>query len=479
MFALVLALTTALAPARPTNAASAQSVVDTAIARMGGAAALRSINTARYELVTQWLRTSFDSRPFNDLPGYEVHSELRDYRALIWRNVRRFRRDSAWSESVDLVVDTIAARHTSQQQGVASRSGVVDGWSPLNVAYIDERRELFAITPERLVILLRDAADLRAGSDTVIAGVAHDRVLATIDGYPFTVFFKKSTGLLSLARYRADESNDFGLAPWGPGPIEVWYSSWRGVPTSKVYIPGQWDIVRAGRPYKRMTVVGTTYNVAIPPDSVTLPPTVRAAYLANERRPMGDIPLDSAKLVAGGRLASFGSPAGPLAAIKVSGKWWLVEPGNLPLNAERAAQWLAAHDAGAKVAGAILTTGNPAGGSAWIARQNLPIYAGPATAAATRVSLTAYGAPLNTVHAVSAPTWIGAANAAAGAVVVEPMDFMNTSSSLIVYSPSEKWLYATASLGPNERAYLTRRIKERGWDVTRIGTPANLEGVAP
>ena len=113
-----------------------------------------------------------------------------------------------------------------------------------------------------------------------------------------------------------------------------------------------------------MTVVGTTYNVAIPPDSVTLPPTVRAAYLANERRPMGDIPLDSAKLVAGGRLASFGSPAGPLAAIKVSGKWWLVEPGNLPLNAERAAQWLAAHDAGAKVAGAILTTGNPAGGSA-------------------------------------------------------------------------------------------------------------------
>lgn len=479
--ALALTLTLGAALPRPRAAAPdpAQAIVDTAIARMGGAVALRGIKTARYELITQWLTTSFSTRPFSDAPGYEVHSDLRDYDAKIWRNVRRFRRDGSWLENVDLVVDTVAARHTTQPQGVASRSGVVDGWSPLNVAYIDERRELFALTPERLVIQLRDARDLRSGRDTSIGGLPHSSVSATIDGYPFVVYFRKSTGLPTVARYRADEANDFGLAPWGPGPIEVWYSSWRGLRAGGVIIPMQWDIVRAGLPYKRMSVIAAEYNVPVAPDSVTLPSSVRAAYLANERHPMGDIPLDSAKIIGGGRVASFGSPAGPRAAVKIAGAWWLIEPGNLPLNAQRAAEWLATHDDGAHVGGGILTGANPAGGSAWLATQHLPLYVAPAAAVATDVSLGNYGAPRATVHRVQSTTSFGAAAGSPQAAVLEPMDFMNTQGALVIYVPSMRWLYTPTPLGVNERVYLARRIKERGWAVDRIATPANLEGVAP
>ncbi len=120
----------------------------------------------------------------------------------------------------DLVVDTIAARHTTEPQGVAARGAPVDGWSPLNSAYVDERRELFALTPDRLLLALRDAPDLRSLPDTVVAGSAHAAVHATVEGFPMTAFFRRSDGVLSLARYIADESNDFGLAPWGPGKLK-------------------------------------------------------------------------------------------------------------------------------------------------------------------------------------------------------------------------------------------------------------------
>lgn len=48
------------AQAKPAaRAIAALAVVDTAIARMGGLASLRAIHTVRYDMVTQWLATSF------------------------------------------------------------------------------------------------------------------------------------------------------------------------------------------------------------------------------------------------------------------------------------------------------------------------------------------------------------------------------------------------------------------------------------
>lgn len=58
--------------------AHAVAVVDTAIARAGGDSALRAIHTVRYDMVTQWLSTSYDARPFQDAPGYEMHRDLRN-----------------------------------------------------------------------------------------------------------------------------------------------------------------------------------------------------------------------------------------------------------------------------------------------------------------------------------------------------------------------------------------------------------------
>src|SRR5690349_22993053 len=96
-------------------------VLDTAIARMGGADSLRAIQRARFEMLTQWQRTAFDARPYADQPSYEVHSELRDYTIDAWRNSRRFGFAANAMQIADVVRDSVAIRRSpGGPGGVAS-----------------------------------------------------------------------------------------------------------------------------------------------------------------------------------------------------------------------------------------------------------------------------------------------------------------------------------------------------------------------
>lgn len=463
---------------RPAPPAAA--VVDTAIARMGGAVALRQVHTAKYEIISQWLATTLDARPFQDAPQYELQTEWRDYDARIWRNIRRFPVGDSFSQITDLVVDTVAARvGAPSAPGIATPAGIVDGWAPLSMAYIDERREAFAFAPERVLLLARDAADLRAGPDTTIAGIPHAVVHATLDGYPSTVFVRRTDGFLAMVRYRADESNDFGLAPWGPMQVEEWYSRWRYDARSHIAFPQQWDIRRVGAPYKRMTVSAVTFNAPLPADSLVLGASVRASYLAHARRPMADLPIDTARFAASGRLVIFSTFGAPGAAVKVGRSWLLIEPGNLPLSAERASAWILAHDPGASVLGGVIGGVTPSGGAAWLARQGLPLYIAPAGVASVPLSLRNYGAPVTTTHLVTKGQWVRSAGGARDSVWIEPIDLPNAPHTLVLYVPSMRWAYSSKIAGPAELERVAARARERGWRVERIGTPASPDGTPP
>lgn len=459
--------------------ARANAIVDTAIARMGGMEVLRGIRTARYSMVTQWLATNFEARPFQDVLGYEMSTDMRDYVTRTWHNVRRFPNGLVWSESTDLVVDTVAARYSAKPSpSVANVGTPVGNWTALDVAYVDERRELFAFTPDRLVLLLHDAPDLRTRADTVIAGVPQSVVSATIDGFPTTAFFRSSDGFLTMARYHADESNDFGLAPWGPMDVEVWYSRWTYDPSAHVRSPSEWDVVRVGKPYKRMTVLSVAFNPALPADSLVLSDTIRSEYLAHGRRPMADLPLERAHLASNGRIALFATPGAPITAVKIGAAWVLVEPGNLPLNAERASSWLAAHDSGNKVVGAIMGTASPAGGASWVARQGLPVYVALPGAKSDSISFRNYGAPLNALHTVTHGQWISFPGAARDSLWAEPIDVPNLQNALLLYAPSIHWAYSSAISEPVQMTMVAERLRARGWPVDVVGSPRAPEGIA-
>lgn len=460
--------------------ATAAGIVDTAIARMGGLSVLQGINTARYHMALQWLNPNFDSRPYRDAPGYEFDTDYRDYGARIWRNTRRFPNGGDWQVYLDLVVDTVAARQGPDlSRGIPTPAGVVDGWAPLDIAYIDERRELFALTPDRLLLALKNAHDLASRADTLIGGIRHVAVSGTVEGYPMTAFFRQTDGMLALARYHADESNDYGLAPWGPMDVEVWYSVWQRGGSGRVYMPFQWDVVRVGRPYKRITVLDVAFDSTMSADSLTLSASVRDAYLKFARKPMADLPLDSARLSADGRIALFNTPGAPRAAVKMGTEWFLLEPGNLPLNAERAAAWLAEHDKGSHVGGAVIGREWPSGGAAWVARSKLPIYLAPSDAQGLRTSLANFGAPATSMRVVSAGRWIRFTSAPRDSAWVEPIDVPSATRALLMYVPSMKWVYSSGLTGKLDQEFVARLIAERRWSVERIGTLQNPAGAPP
>lgn len=451
---------------------------------MGGLATLQGIKTARYHLAIQWLNPNFDSQPYRDAPSYEFDTDYRDYGARLWRNTRRFARGADWLEYLDLVVDTVAARQgPNLTKSIPTPAGVVDGWAPLDIAYIDERRELFALTPDRLVLALEDAPDLTSRADTLIGGIRHLVVSGTVEGYPMTAFFRQTDGMLALARYHADESNDFGLAPWGPMDVDVWYSVWQRDDSGHVYLPHQWDIARIGRAYKRITVLNVDFGATMSPDSLTLSDAVRDAYLKFARKPMADLPLDSARISADGRVALFNTPGAPRAAVKIGAEWLLLEPGNLPLNAERAAAWLAEHDKGSRVAGAVVSREWPMGGADWVARAKLPIYLAPSDAQGLRKSLSNFGAPSTSMHVVDAGMWIRTSSSPRDSAWVEPIDVPSTSRAVLIYVPSLKWVYSSGIVNTLDQEFVERHIATRKWIIERIGTlqlPAGvLTGATP
>ena len=167
IFHVILAGTIALSSApKPPRLPDARAILDSAIERMGGSAKLEAVKQARFEYVTQWYRTSFDNNLFAaPMSSIEVNVDHRDYAANGWRYSRRFVRAGAPFEATDVVKDSTAA----------FLGNGAKAWAPLNVAYVDERHELFTFAPERIVILARKAADLRALTDTTYNGVASMR----------------------------------------------------------------------------------------------------------------------------------------------------------------------------------------------------------------------------------------------------------------------------------------------------------------
>jgi hypothetical protein len=460
-----------LPPPRPTlNRHSASSpALDTAIARMGGEETLRRIERVRFEFMTAWQRMSFD-RPADLTSSYELHSDLRNYSLNAWRNTRRFISGPVMQEMTDVVGKDVAIR----------RDGAVAPWAPLNIAYVDERRELFAFTPDRLLLAARGASDRRALSDTMIAGLAHARVSATIDGFPTTIFLRRNDGFLAMARYHAAQLNDFGLAPWGDMEVEMWYSHWVKYPvpgTRGVGYPTQWDVRRVGHLYKRLTVLAANFDAIAPADSFTISDSLRSAFVAGAaNRPMWELPMDSAKILEP-RLAQFGNPGPTQAAVKLGNKWLLLEGTAVPQQNDTDLQWLKTADPGSSVAGLLVTVPNTGrGGAAWFAGRKLPVYVAPGAAPAMNVTLTLWKQPRAAATAISKAQWL---HVGGDSVWVESIDYPDFPGSLVAYVPSMRWVYSGIAAFPLNLDLLVSRIRERGWQVDRIGSIRSLTQPIP
>jgi hypothetical protein len=444
--------------------ATPRSVVDTALARMGGAEAVARVQRVRREMLTTWQRTNFRDEPYADAPSYELHTDIRDYGRLAWRNTRKFGFSASAAQIIDIVVDTIAIRQMP-----------TGAWTALNVAYVDERRELFAFAPERILLLARDARDLRAGRDTTIDLEPVARLTATIEGFPTTLFFRRGDGLLAMVRYRAAQVNDFGLTPWGTMEVEQWYSRWAKTPVG-ASLPTQWDIRRVRRPYKRVTVLSAAYDTVVSAETFAISDSLRGVYLATATKPMHDVAVDSARFL-DPNFAVFGAPGSPVGAVKLGGRWILIEAGQGGLSAERALGWLGRNDSLTPVGAAVLTmtsTGN--GGITEVARRRLASYTAPGATPFVQRMIGNIGVAGIAPTTITAAQWL---KVGTDSLWLEPIDLPDAPRSMLVYSPTHRWLYSALAAAPLQLDYLLARVRERGWVVERIGSGRGIAMPVP
>ncbi|MEK9502708.1 hypothetical protein WI372_17060 [Gemmatimonadota bacterium DH-20] len=432
----------------------ARALVATAVERMGGEAALRAVERVRFDMTTQWQRTDFRDVPWTDRPSFEDHTDIRDYTIPAWRNTRLF----PGRAIVNVVPDSVA---TTDLGG---------GAQPLSVAYVDEREELFGYTPDRLMLALLDAADLAVAGDTLVGGEPMRVVTATVGGWsPATVWLHAGTGLPVRLRFEAGHPNDYGLVPWGVMEVQVWYSNWRT--TDGISIPTQWDILRMGRPYKRMTVRRADFApVFAPADSFAVVAELRRRFMAEAAGPMHDRPMDSVSVVADGLVAvhGFGYPAG---AVDVGDGWLLLESGHMPLNFERARRALLAEGIDRLIGATAISTRAGNGGALALAEGGRPVWTAPAAHAAMTRVMEQNGGRAGALTVVREGVWIGEG---ARRVRLEPVDLPDAPGSLVLWAPALGWLYAPGAIDPIDVRLVKDRAAELGWAWTALGTARAL-----
>jgi hypothetical protein len=460
---LVLSLFAAAPLQAQAPATAAITVIDTALARMGGRDVVARVQRVRREMLTQWQRTNFRDEPYADAPSYELHTDIRDYGLKGWRNTRKFGFAANAQQIVDVVVDTVAIRQ------------IGGAWSGLSRAYIDERRELFAIAPERFLLVARDASDLRLGRDTTIDGLPAARLTATVDGFAMTIVVRRGDGLPAFVRFRAAQGDDFGLLSWGEMEVETWYSRWART-ASGVVLPTQMDQRRVGRPYKRMSVLSMAFDTVTTSETFAISDSLRQVYFATADRSMIDVPFDSV-VVTEGTFINFRAPGAPAGAVKVGGRWVLLEVGQGELSAERALGWLARNEASAPVAAAILTATNAGnGGVTVVGRQRIPSFVAPGARPFVDRMIGNTGIAGVTPVTITRAQWI---KVGTDSLWVEPIDLPDAPRTALVYSPTLGWAYSANAAAPLQAQYVLDRIRGRGWTVTKLGSVRGVAAPAP
>ena len=434
----------------------ARTVVARAADLMGGEDALRGVRYVTLRMMTQWQRTGFRAVPFTDRPSFEPHFDVRDYALPAWRNTRDF----GARKITNIVRDSVAV------------TDLGEGFRPLSAAYVDERDELFTYTPDRLVVALLDAPDLAAGADTVIGGEPHRVVSGTLSGrYPARVYFHAGIGLPTLLRFAAAHPADFGLVQWGEMDVEVWYSSWGTF--GDLAIARQWDILRVGVPYKRMTVQSAVFGADIAADSFAIAEDLRDRYWASKAPlPMHEgIDVMGTTEAAPGLLtlqAGFGMPAG---AVELGDGWLMLNAGQAPYNYDQAVDALAGGGVEELTGVLVAEARGGNGGVVRAAQQRRALFVSRSAEPFVRTILRNAGASQATVDVVSTGRTLGRG---VERVVLEPIDLPDVPGSLLLFKPSIGWLYVPEGTDPLHLRMARERARALGWNVEVVGGPRGL-----
>jgi len=276
-------------PAAPATAAaapaSAAALLSKAIEAMGGEGTLNGIRAlSLVGMGHQWALEQSERPEGPWLSTYMQRSEVRDV-AGNRRALSLQRRDwnfPAWSPALGTVI----------AQGIAARrSG--DRWFPGSAADVLEWKQTLALSPERLLLTARTAADLRLLPDQTHHGMAQ-RVLAfSHEGQNYRLVLNPWTHLPTMLETVRDDHM------WGDVTERRWFSFWTLHAGGLMY-PRQTTTEWNGMPYADWTTHTLTINPPLDETMFQIPADVSSGFAEAATRPTGmnSLTLDESRVTA-------------------------------------------------------------------------------------------------------------------------------------------------------------------------------------
>jgi hypothetical protein len=280
----------ALAAVHPAPAAGARSSVEAAVARMGGADALRRLDTLCLEWVGYVNLLEQSERP----EGPWIPAIART--AEVWDSSR-----GRWSETQQATVaeDDYTLRTIVNGGAAARRYG--ERWLPAGRSDVDAAREWMSLSPHAVLLEALAAPDLRAEASREFQGVPH-RVVSWGSGERARrLLLNADTGFPTAVEARRAYPEDRYWQVWGDVTTRVSWSYWDLLPGGLMY-PRQWDVERGGRPWKALTITKLEAGLPAEGDPFELPAEARAASggaLSLDEPTLGDPKRPASELAPG------------------------------------------------------------------------------------------------------------------------------------------------------------------------------------
>jgi hypothetical protein len=250
------------APSAPR--ADAQTVIRQAIDAMGGDARLRDLHALKLEAVGHSYLIDQSERPEGPwVTDYQQRTELRDLDAGRLRQTIETRStyEPAWSSTTLVISDAVAA----MINGSDTRPG--------QPAQVDTAAIALAVSPERVLLTAREAADLTLDKEEIAQGIKQQVLRFSWKQTRVRLLLNAYTRLLTSIEVVRDDPRGI----WGEITERTWLSYWMLESNGLLY-PRQWNMEWNGTPIAELTITAFTPNPAIAADAFAIPATVREAF---------------------------------------------------------------------------------------------------------------------------------------------------------------------------------------------------------
>ena len=271
----------------PKVPATAAEAVAAAIESVGGEKRLASVRGLKIETIGHEWALEQSERPDGPwLAHYIQRSELRDASA---GRLRRQTQTKDWNFSKwapDPAPTTIVSG------GVAGH--MFNGrWRPGNAGDLVDASDSFALSPERLLLTARDAADLKLGPSRTLQGVENHSVAFTWQKRPLVLYLNSWTHRPTMLQMVRDDQ--FGI--WGDVTEQRWYSWWdlqKGL-----WYPRQISVEWNGYPFRDTSVMELVVDAPVSDADFEIPADTVTAFAAIKDRPFGlaTLALDESKAI--------------------------------------------------------------------------------------------------------------------------------------------------------------------------------------